>query len=53
MKTRYDVRAFMDTYSGQNEYNFCKNRFAMIRAVLRYIKKYDCVRIVKRRKIGG
>jgi len=52
MKTRYDVRAYVDTYSFPIDQDSCKSRFELIRAVLRLMKKYDCVKIIKRHEIG-
>ena len=52
MKTRYDVRAYMDSYSFQIDHDSCKGRFELIRTVLRFMKKYDCVQIIKRHEIG-
>lgn len=52
MKTRYDVRAYVDSYSFQIDQDSCKGRFELICAVLRFTKKYDCVHIIKRHEIG-
>lgn len=52
MKTRYDVRAYEDLYSFPIDQGSCKSRFELICAVLRFMKKYDCVKIIKRNEIG-
>ena len=52
MKTRYDVRAYKDSYSFQIDQDSCKGRFELIRAVLRLMKKYDYVQVIKRHEIG-
>ena len=52
MKTRYDVQAYKDTYSFPIDQESCKNLCELICTVLRLIKKYDYVRIIKRHEIG-
>ena len=52
MKTRYDVRAYEDLYSFPIDQDSCKSRFELIHAILRFLKRYDRVQIIKRHEIG-
>lgn len=52
MKQRYDVRAYVDSYSFQIDHASCKGCFELIHAILRFLKRYDRVQIIKRHEIG-